>query len=103
MSIDPTRNNSINHVSTNKTDAPQTTPRGGQSEATDRGDAAGSARGDTTRLSRIDTSDASHDIDTARVAEIRQGIADGTLTFDTGRIADGIIASARELAGDDPT
>jgi negative regulator of flagellin synthesis FlgM len=43
----------------------------------------------------LDRGDASHDVDAARVEEIRQGLADGTLTFDTGRIADGILASAR--------
>ena len=94
MPIDPT-NNHINRVSTGQSaEPPQNTRR---SEAARSDQSATSAQ--STRLSRVDTSDSSRDINTARVAEIRQGIADGTLTFDTGRIADGIIASARELTG----
>lgn len=37
------------------------------------------------------------DIDIAQVESIKQAIADGTLTMDPGKIADGILASAREL------
>lgn len=51
----------------------------------------------STQVHRLGASDTRRDIDAARVAEIRQGIADGTLHFDTDRIADGLIASAREL------
>lgn len=42
-------------------------------------------------------SDGSSDIDMARVAEIRDAIAAGNLKIDTSRIADGLIASARDL------
>lgn len=42
-------------------------------------------------------SDGSNDIDMARVAEIRDAIAAGNLKIDTSRIADGLIASARDL------
>ncbi|HET7313506.1 flagellar biosynthesis anti-sigma factor FlgM [Salinisphaera sp.] len=96
MPIDPTRNNSIHRVSTGQSTESTSSVR--RPDAARSGQPAAGA--ESTRLSRLDTSDASQDIDTVRVAEIRQGIADGTLTFDTGRIADGIIASARELAGD---
>lgn len=44
--------------------------------------------------------DASQDIDAARVNDVRQAIADGQLQFHADRIADGIIASARELVAD---
>lgn len=37
------------------------------------------------------------DVDVAQVASIKQAIADGTLTMDPGKIADGILATAREL------
>jgi negative regulator of flagellin synthesis FlgM len=37
------------------------------------------------------------DIDVAHVESIKQAIADGTLTMDPGKIADGILATAREL------
>jgi len=63
--------------------------------------AQGSAEaGSTTRLSRAG-SDASQDIDHARVAELRQAISDGSLKMDTDRIADRLIASVRDLLGKD--
>ena len=37
-------------------------------------------------------------IDAAKVEKIRAAIADGSFGVDTGAIADGLIASARELA-----
>ena len=37
------------------------------------------------------------DIDVAHVESIKQAIADGSLTMDAGKIADGILATAREL------
>ena len=40
-----------------------------------------------------------NDIDMERVQQLRQAIADGTLELDTSRIADRIIASARDLLG----
>lgn len=42
-------------------------------------------------------SDGSSDIDMALVAEIRDAISAGNLKIDTSRIADGLLASAREL------
>ena len=38
-----------------------------------------------------------HDIDVAKVQELREAIASGNLKIDTSRIADKLIASAREL------
>ena len=40
-----------------------------------------------------------HDIDMDRVEALRTALANGDLKIDSGRIADGIIASARELIG----
>lgn len=37
------------------------------------------------------------DIDTAHVESIKQAIKDGTLSIDTGKIADGILETARTL------
>ncbi|OHV12027.1 flagellar biosynthesis anti-sigma factor FlgM [Kushneria phosphatilytica] len=45
-------------------------------------------------------SDASRDIDTAKVDEIRQAIRDGSFEIRSDRIADGLIQSAQELIGD---
>ncbi|HET7267211.1 MAG TPA: flagellar biosynthesis anti-sigma factor FlgM [Oleiagrimonas sp.] len=46
--------------------------------------------------------DASHDIDHVRVAELRQAIAEGRLKIDTDRIADRLLAGIRELDGTSP-
>lgn len=56
--------------------------------------------GSTTHLSRA-SSDASQDIDHARVAEVRQAISEGRLKVDTDRITDRLIASVRDLLGKD--
>ncbi|HEU0277675.1 MAG TPA: flagellar biosynthesis anti-sigma factor FlgM [Rhodanobacteraceae bacterium] len=53
----------------------------------------------STHLSHLGSGDASQDIDQARVAEVRQAIADGSLKVDTNRIADRLIASVRDLVG----
>ncbi len=42
-------------------------------------------------------SSGSADIDTAKVASIRDAIRNGSLSIDTGKIADGILQTAREL------
>jgi len=39
----------------------------------------------------------SSDIDTAHVESIKQAIKNGTLTIDSGKIADGVLATARDL------
>jgi negative regulator of flagellin synthesis FlgM len=38
-------------------------------------------------------------VDKARVAEIRQAIADGSCKIDAGRIADGLIRDVRDMLG----
>lgn len=54
-----------------------------------------------THLSQQAT-DTRHDIDTARVGEIREAIREGRLEIRSERIADGLIESVRELLGNDP-
>ncbi|WP_025916166.1 flagellar biosynthesis anti-sigma factor FlgM [Herminiimonas sp. CN] len=41
----------------------------------------------------------SADFDTARVAEIRQAISEGRYQVDTGKIADGLLDTVRDLLG----
>ncbi|SPK76061.1 putative negative regulator of flagellin synthesis, anti-sigma-28 factor (plasmid) [Cupriavidus taiwanensis] len=41
------------------------------------------------------------DIDTAKVEEIRQAIAEGRIRIDPGKIADGLLATLRELGQSD--
>ncbi|SEL74814.1 flagellar biosynthesis anti-sigma factor FlgM [Halomonas daqiaonensis] len=52
----------------------------------------------TTHLSQGAT-DASQDIDTVRVEELRDAIRDGKLDIRADRIADGLIASVQDLLG----
>lgn len=52
-----------------------------------------------THLSR-GTADASQDIDTLRVEALKEAIREGRLDIQAERIADGLIASARELLDD---
>lgn len=46
---------------------------------------------------QLQAGDADAPVDSARVAEIRQAIADGRFRIDTGAIADSLINTAREL------
>lgn len=45
---------------------------------------------------------ADDDIDSAKVEEIRQAIAEGRLRMDPSKIADGLLATLRELAQGEP-
>jgi negative regulator of flagellin synthesis FlgM len=60
------------------------------------GDANVSLSGLSSQLHGLATSGAA-DIDTAHVESIKQAIKDGTLKIDAGKIADGVLATAREL------
>ncbi|MEM5296886.1 flagellar biosynthesis anti-sigma factor FlgM [Burkholderia sp. JPY481] len=66
--------------------------------------AASSASGDTSvNLSGLSqhlrslAASGSADIDTAHVESIKQAIKDGTLQIDSGKIADGVLQTARDL------
>jgi negative regulator of flagellin synthesis FlgM len=66
--------------------------------------AASSASGDTSvSLSGLSqqlrslAASGSADIDTAHVASIKQAIQNGTLQIDSGKIADGVLQTARDL------
>lgn len=85
----------ISHLST-----PKPVEQGRDAEKAGRTSATGEpGAGSVTHLSRP-ASDASQDIDHARVAEVRQAIAEGRLKMDTSRIADRLIASLGDIAGD---
>ncbi|MCK2184946.1 flagellar biosynthesis anti-sigma factor FlgM [Halomonas getboli] len=55
----------------------------------------------TTTHLRQGATDASQDIDTARVDELRAAIRDGQLEIKPERIADGLIASVQDLLADE--
>lgn len=75
--------------------------------ATSAGTAGASSSADTTEAHVSLSSLSSHlrslaasgsaDIDTAQVESIKSAIRNGTLQIDTGKIADGVIATARSL------
>jgi negative regulator of flagellin synthesis FlgM len=50
---------------------------------------------------RQPTADSGQDIDTARVDEIRQAISEGRLEIRADQIADGLIASVRDMLDTD--
>ena len=60
------------------------------------GDASVSLSGLSQHLRSLAAS-GSADIDTAHVESIKQAIKDGSLTIDSGKIADGVLNTAREL------
>lgn len=52
----------------------------------------------STRLQEIESNLASSPVaDNARVSEIRQAISQGTFKIDTGKIADGLLDSVRQM------
>lgn len=61
---------------------------------------AGQSQASVTRLSQAAT-DASQDIDLARVDEVRQAISEGRLEVRADKIADGLIASVNDLLEQD--
>ncbi|RDK01797.1 flagellar biosynthesis anti-sigma factor FlgM [Paraburkholderia lacunae] len=60
------------------------------------GDASVSLSGLSQHLRSLAAS-GSADIDTAHVESIKQAIKDGSLTMDSGKIADGVLNTARDL------
>ena len=60
------------------------------------GDANVNLSGLSSHLQSL-ASGGSSDIDTAHVESIKQAIKNGTLTIDSGKIADGVLQTARDL------
>lgn len=67
-----------------------------QTAAGGSGDASVSLSGLSQHLRSLAAS-GSADIDTAQVASIKQAIANGTLQIDSGKIADGVLQTARDV------
>jgi negative regulator of flagellin synthesis FlgM len=67
-----------------------------QSTTSGSGDASVSLSGLSQHLRSLAAS-GSADIDTAHVESIKQAIKDGSLKIDSGKIADGVLNTAREL------
>lgn len=81
-------------------DAQPTSTTGGTTSSTSSTGGAGSSNS-TVSLSALSTdlrtSGSSADIDTAKVASIKAALNDGSYKVDSGKIADGMLSSAREL------
>ncbi|MCC8393213.1 flagellar biosynthesis anti-sigma factor FlgM [Paraburkholderia sp. MMS20-SJTR3] len=74
--------------------------QGASTAATATGNAAGDASVSLSGLSqhlRSLAATGAADIDTAHVESIKQAIKDGTLQIDSGKIADGVLQTARDL------
>jgi negative regulator of flagellin synthesis FlgM len=84
---------------------PTSTPTNGagaKRTATDTGPAAPVDRVQLSPLAaQARTTAASNSFDAEKVAGIKQAIAEGRLTIDTGAVADRLIAEAKALAGRD--
>jgi negative regulator of flagellin synthesis FlgM len=74
----------------------QTASTAAPATASGSGDASVSLSGLSQHLRSLAAS-GSADIDTAHVESIKQAIKDGTLQIDSGKIADGVLSTAREL------
>jgi negative regulator of flagellin synthesis FlgM len=74
----------------------QTASTSSQPTSSGAGDASVSLSGLSQHLRGLAAS-GSADIDTAHVESIKQAIKDGSLTIDSGKIADGVLNTAREL------
>lgn len=75
---------------------------GSQSGATDakaRVDAGSSTSGTASAVGHLSNSlsDATHDIDSLRVSEVRQAILDGRLLIDAEKIADGLLENLKGI------
>jgi negative regulator of flagellin synthesis FlgM len=76
--------------------AAQTASTSAPATASGSGDASVSLSGLSQHLRSLAAS-GSADIDTTHVASIKQAIKDGTLQIDSGKIADGVLQTARDL------
>ncbi|MBN3767102.1 flagellar biosynthesis anti-sigma factor FlgM [Burkholderia sp. Ac-20365] len=102
MKVDSTTHSSLQTLKdglqrTQQGDAATT---GGAGTATTTATSSGAANVNLSGLSshlQSLASAGSSDIDTAHVESIKQAIKNGSLTIDSGKIADGVLATARDL------
>ena len=109
MKVDPTTSSNLaslkDAVSRSQQSGETTSAAGAtQGAASTAASGASSASGDTSvSLSGLSqhlrslAASGSADIDTAHVESIKQAIKDGTLQIDSGKIADGVLQTARDL------
>ncbi|MCC8402206.1 flagellar biosynthesis anti-sigma factor FlgM [Paraburkholderia sp. MMS20-SJTN17] len=109
MKVDPTTSSnlaSLKDALSRSQPSGEAAPAAGatQGTASAAAPAAGSASGDTSvSLSGLSqhlrslAASGSADIDTAHVESIKQAIKNGTLQIDSGKIADGVLQTARDL------
>ncbi|MBF5054015.1 MAG: flagellar biosynthesis anti-sigma factor FlgM [Alloalcanivorax venustensis] len=71
--------------------------KGGDKVSTEAPKQGGNATAGEVAHLRQPAADSGQDIDTARVDEIRQAISEGRLEIRADKIADGLIASVRDL------
>ncbi len=107
MKVDSTTNSSLptlkdalsrsqNSDATTANSNAQSAGTASQTTTSGSGDASVSLSGLSQHLRSLAAS-GSADIDTAHVESIKQAIRDGSLKIDSGKIADGVLNTAREL------
>lgn len=102
MKIDTTPATNVRPASTdaassrNQASSSAASSAAAQAEAPAGGDANVNLSSVSTNLRSLAAS-GSADIDTAKVQSIRDAIKNGSLTIDTGKIADGVLQTASEL------
>jgi negative regulator of flagellin synthesis FlgM len=108
VKVDSTSSSSARPLS-NATAGAARTPSSPAAAAGGAQGAAGAAPGDTNvNLSGLSSNlralaaSGSADIDTAQVESIRDALRSGTLSIDAGKIADGVLQTARELLQNKP-
>jgi negative regulator of flagellin synthesis FlgM len=78
-------------------DAQPTSTTGGTTSSTGGAGSSNSTVSLSALSTDLRTSGSSADIDTAKVASIKAALNDGSYKVDSGKIADGMLSSAREL------
>ena len=107
MKVDSTTNSNLPTLKNalSRSQQSDATPPGGDTQAASTasqpassgsGDASVSVSGLSQHLRGLAAS-GSADIDAAHVESIKQAIKDGTLQIDSGKIADGVLQTARDL------
>ncbi|MGE5490922.1 MAG: flagellar biosynthesis anti-sigma factor FlgM [Actinomycetota bacterium] len=82
---------------------PTSTPPSNRVKAQQRAESGSATGSDEVKLSalagELQAGDAKPPVDSARVAEIKQAIAEGRFSINAGAIADRLLDTARELVG----
>jgi negative regulator of flagellin synthesis FlgM len=106
VKVDPTTSSnlaSLKDALSRSQQSGETTPAASATQGTAASSASGASGDTSVSLSGLSqhlrslAASGSADIDTSHVESIKQAIKDGTLQIDSGKIADGVLQTARDL------